>query len=184
MAAYRIFEPHKSSFSTKDILVFGVCFLSLVAIGLSFLLKASYFIIIFSLTMGLACSALLLLLYFLNERSIDFKKGRFTGYLEFLSDAIIIQTTKIPLDDIASLSIVNDDFRYKYQSNKIWGPKLSIGTHNQLILCLKNQRPQHLFFLQEHDNELVKSALALACYHRAGILTEENLNIIVGTDKK
>lgn len=182
MASYRIFHPIETYRLPKDIyLLLLAVFTSSLALFcfMNPLVKSGLKLIV--LLLCTASWTMLFLQWFVNDKTVDFRKGVFKGLLILAKDRIICDHKTYLIKDIENISITNSDFKYKHQRWKIFGPRLSIGIKNVITLQLKNKTLVKAFFQQEHDNQIVASEQELLSYFHEGILGKKNLISLIGS---
>ncbi|MDN3708334.1 hypothetical protein QW060_14615 [Myroides ceti] len=182
MASYRIFHPIEKHRFPKDIYLLSLSVLTSCFALFCFInppVKSGLKLIVL-----LVCTAswmMLFLQWFVNDKTVDFRKGVFKGLLTLEKDRIICDDKTYLIKDIENISITNSDYKYKHQRCKIFGPRLSIGTKNVITLQLKNKTLVKAFFQQEHDNQIVASEQELISYFQEGILGKKNLINLIGS---
>ncbi|MCC9066687.1 hypothetical protein [Flavobacterium piscisymbiosum] len=87
--------------------------------------------------------------------------GKFSGFLEFYKDYIIIDQEKFKIDEITSIEISNNDYYGKLDRYTGFGPSLSNGINNQIVIRLNSEMTKSYNFelYNEYDMEKVEEEL-------------------------
>jgi hypothetical protein len=94
--------------------------------------------------------------------------GEFSGFLEFYKDYIIIDQEKFKIDQIKSIEISNDDYYGKLDRYTGFGPSLSNGTNNQILLRLNSGQGKSYNFEMYNEYDMEKVQEELFCYYSKG----------------
>ena len=171
--SFSVFENSTENKLIKPLIAFILCCLCLVFLLILTFLNTKYTYYYITSIIGI----FLFLAYhlFKNKKSLNFKKGKFTGYLTFTENYIQVNDLLFIISDIKEIVIENPDFLYKHQPESFFKPYLSIGIENNIEITDK-KNAKHLFkFQQKFDNEIIRVENLLEEYLKKGILKEENL---------
>lgn len=184
MGVYFIFSPKGKNDFPKDIYFLFVAIITTLLTLFCFKAGTQDWVKMLSSLLCVASWGMIFLQWFTNERTVEFRKGIFKGKLILNKDSIVIHKKTYPVSEIQKLRITNKDYKFKYQSHKIIGPRLSIGTQNRITIQLMDQTYVDAFFQQDHDNQLVNSEEELIAYYYKGILSKKNLLDVIGSFRK
>lgn len=94
--------------------------------------------------------------------------GEFSGFLEFNVDYIIIDQENFKIDEIKSIEISNKDYYRKLDIYTGFGPSLSNGTNNQIMLRLNSGQVKSYNFEMYNEYDMKNVQEELFSYYSKG----------------
>lgn len=157
MPKFELFEKSNKMYWSINTIIYSIFFFlfSLLFIKDNFLLmkessfdKGVYGLLIFTMLFGL-------ILKIMNYSKMEHLRGKLYGYLVFDESFIQVKQEIIPLDTINNIKISNTDYIGKLinVSSGNFGPALSNGTRNFLILYFETGKPKQYQFQLINSND-------------------------------
>lgn len=104
-------------------------------------------------------------------------KRKFIGVLELKENAILLNEKTFNLDEIKEIRFKGNDIKGEFRGS------ISNGTHNEVIINLKDSNKISYFFEQTKEEKLKDKKVILEHYNKLGILSTANLqNILANTN--
>ena len=176
-------ESNKLYWSTNKIfysslfLCIGVLFIKKEVLKLE---EESLFDTIFKF-LGIATMIIGLICMFRGFTQIKPLRGKLDGYLIFNNENICIKDEIIPISEIKKIQISNNDYRGLLGSVKgNFGPALSNGTNNSIVIYLERGQTKKYWFELINSNDFQNIRNILIEYHLHGKIDFWELADVLG----
>lgn len=108
-------------------------------------------------------------------------RGKLDGYLVFDNNNVCIKDEIIPISEIRKIQISNNDYRGLLESTKgNFGPALSNGTKNYVVIYLENGKTKKYWFELINSNDFQNIRDILIEYHLLGKIDFWELAEVLG----
>lgn len=134
----------------------------------------------------LAVGAILvgIILKFYNLNKIEPLRWKLEGYLSFEKESITVGNEIYPIEEVRKIQISNDDYvgRMAYTSRGNFGPTLSNGIHNYIIIYFESGKSKRYDFEMINSDDFQKLRETLIDYHLIGKIDYWKLADVLGEE--
>ena len=117
-----------------------------------------------------------------NFNKIEPLRGKLEGYLSLEKTSITVGKENYPIEKVRNIQISNDDYvgKMAYTSKGNFGPALSNGIHNYIIIYFETGKSKRYDFEMNNSDDFQKLRETLIDYHLIGKIEYWELAKVLG----
>lgn len=182
MHKFSIFTKSDKFYWSTDLIIFliiiitsGFAFIKLVV----FEIEENSFdkILIYSALTAMVCG---LILKIANHNKIQPLRGKLDGFLIFDDKGIKVKEDEFPIESIRKIQISNNDYRGLFIGARSFGPALSNGTNNHILIYFTDGTNKKYYFELLNPDDFQKMRGLLIDYHCKGKIDFWELSQVLG----